>query len=256
MLYLYCMFNKTLSTLKQIMPFLFFVIILNSCDSEIKPITFKTASIDTKYEADISVIYDKAIETNALGKTINFNIEKTIISTLSDASKKTNLVAVLEDFNLEYINFKTDFPEESEPVWELHIETEKSYQSEEIITIAISTYEFKGGAHGNDKLKFLNLNAKTGAVLEQSDILKNIEDFKTLAKSYFIKSLETQPDEDKNETIEDFFFGEPFQLPENIGFSDDGLVLLYNIYEIATYDEGYTEFAIPFEEAATYLKIN
>jgi hypothetical protein len=56
--------------------------------------------------------------------------------------------------------------------------------------------------------------------------------------------------------MEDFFFGKPFQLPENIGFSDDGLVLLYNVYEVASFNQGYTEFVIPFEDIASYLKLN
>jgi hypothetical protein len=140
----------------------------------------------------------------------------------------------------------------SKKIWELNIETEITYQSKEIITIAISTYEFKGGAHGNDKIEFLNLNGKTGAVLNQNDIIKNINDFKILAETHFVKSLEN---EDKDLKMEDFFFGKPFQLPENIGFSEDGLVILYNVYEVASYDQGYTEFVIPFEDVDSYLKV-
>lgn len=247
------MFNKTSLKLKQIITFIVLILVLNSCSTEFKPVTFETTSVDSKFEADISAIYDSAIETNELGKTINFNIEKTILTTLSDASKKTNLKAVLEDFNSEYINFKKDFPDSNEPIWELHIETEKTYQSEDVITLAVSTYEFKGGAHGNDKIRFLNLNAKTGEILNLNDIIEDIAAFKTIAKAHFIKSLET---EDENMKMEDFFFGKPFQLPENIGFSDEGLVMLYNVYEVASYDQGYTEFAIPYAEIESYLKVN
>jgi len=89
--------------------------------------------------------------------------------------------------------------------------------------------------------------------LSQDDIIKNEKDFKNLAETYFIKTLKT---EDKDLKMEDFFFGEPFQLPENLGFSEDGLVLLYNVYEVASYDQGYTEFVIPFEEIESYLKKN
>ena len=56
--------------------------------------------------------------------------------------------------------------------------------------------------------------------------------------------------------MEDFFFGKPFQLPKNIGYSDDGLVLLYNVYEVASFEQGYTEFVIPFDEIKSYLKVN
>lgn len=230
------------------------VLLVISCTSEFKPATFKIATIDKVFDADISVAYDKATRNTELSETINTSIEKAIVSALSltDEEKK-DLETVLTSFNTDYVNFTNDFPEATEPVWELSIETELTYQSEDIITIAISTYVFEGGAHGNDQIKFLNLDAKTGKTLRQRDIIKSEKDFKTLAKTHFVKSIET---EDKDLKIEDFFFGKPFQLPENIGFSEDGLILLYNVYEVASYAQGYTEFVIPFEDVESYLKLN
>jgi hypothetical protein len=246
-------FNLTSTSLKRILIFSVFLILLNSCTSEFKPTTFKITSIDSSFEADISVTFDKATGHSKLNSAINSNIENTIVNTISYPESKSDLKTVLKKFNLEFINFTKDFPEASEPVWELHIETEILYQSVDIITLAISTYEFQGGAHGNDKIKFLNLNAKSGEVLKQNDIIENRNAFKTLAKKHFIKSLKIKKDQ---LNTKDLFFGKPFQLPANIGFSDDGLVLLYNVYEVASYDQGYTEFIILFEDAQPYLKVN
>ncbi|WP_369998701.1 DUF3298 domain-containing protein [Winogradskyella sp.] len=238
--------------MKQLLTFFVFLILLNSCNSEFKPVSFKTTVLENdQYKADVSVVLDKALGSDELSKTINFKIEEAVISTLSDVTKKTNLESVLKDFNSEYLAFKKEFTDEEGPVWELHIETEKIYQSEEVVTLAISTYEFKGGAHGNDKIKFINLNAKTGEVLNNEDIIKDLNAFRDLAKTHFVKSLDNR---NRRLKMEDFFFGKPFQLPENIGFSDDGLVLLYNVYEIASYDQGYTEFIIPFDDVEPHLK--
>jgi len=229
-------------------------LLLNSCETEFKPATFKTTSIDKAFEANISAIYDKATGNTELSKTINTNVEKAIVSALSTTDEEQkDLNTYLKGFNTEFVNFTKDFPDASEPVWELNIETEITYQSEAIITIAISTYVFEGGAHGNDQIKFLNLDAKTGQPFSQSDLITNEKDFKTLAESYFLKSLEIENSDLK---MEDYFFGEPFHLPENIGFSDDGLVLLYNVYEVASYAQGYTEFVIPFEDVESYLKVH
>ncbi|MEF3078414.1 DUF3298 and DUF4163 domain-containing protein [Winogradskyella poriferorum] len=231
--------------------FLFLTLIF-SCSNETKTVSFENNSYENHYEADISVSIDEAIGNSEVSKIINFKIKEAIISTLSDVTKKTSLESVLEDFDTEFITFKKQFPEASHPAWELHIETEKVYQSEEIITLSINTYEFKGGAHGNDKIKFLNLNANTGEVYKLSDIIDNSDDFKALAKDHFLKSIDAAKE---NNQIEDYFFGKPFQLPENIGFSDDGLVFLYNVYEVASYDQGYTEFVIPFDAVESYLKV-
>ncbi|WP_299365984.1 DUF3298 and DUF4163 domain-containing protein [Winogradskyella sp.] len=226
---------------------------LNSCKSEYEAIAFATVAIENTYEAQISANLDRATGNDELSKKINTHIDETIVASLSDTINKSNLETILKDFNQEYLDFKNDFPEASEAIWELHIETEKTYQTETIISIAISTYEFQGGAHGNDRISFLNLNAETGDILSRDQMINNLEDFKTLAKIHFEKSLKNR---EESARMEDFFFGKPFQLPENIGYSDDGLVLLYNVYEIASYDQGYTEFVIPFEEVEPYLKLN
>ncbi|WP_458628048.1 DUF3298 and DUF4163 domain-containing protein [Winogradskyella sp. PC D3.3] len=239
--------------MKRIIPFVVFAIVLHSCTSEFKPATFDTISVEEPYEAEISAVYSKATGSNELSNTINANVEHAIIETLNTSENKTNLEAVLNAFNEEYLSFKKEFSEATEPSWELHIETELIYQSEEIITIAISTYEFKGGAHGNDKIKLLNLDAKTGQTIEINDFINDIDGFTALAETQFISSLENDKD---HLTIENFFFGEPFHLPKNIGFSDEGLVLIYNVYEVASYDLGYTEFMIPFSDVTPYLKKN
>jgi hypothetical protein len=227
--------------------------LLISCSTEFKPASFETISIDPIFEADISVTYDKAKGRSNLSENINSNVEKAVVSTMSSSGSTPTINAILKDFNSEFVNFKKDYPEASEPVWELHIETEIIYQSTDVITIAINTYEFKGGAHGNDKIKFLNLNAKTGVIFNKNEIIKDTSDFRNLAKTYFEDALDIEED---HLTLKDFFFGKPFQLPENIGFSDDGLILLYNVYEIASYDQGYTEFIIPFDAAESYLKVH
>ncbi len=238
-------------TLKHIFPFIIVLVLFSACDEDIKPLEFKTHNIDTAYEANITVAFDEAVKNKELSETANKTIENAILTTVNSSENASDLQTILKNFNDEYLQFTSDYPEDSEPVWELSIETELTYQSEEIITIAISTYEFKGGAHGNDQIKLLNLDAKTGKALHLSSIINDIDGFTTLAESQFMASLENNKD---HLNIENFFFGKPFQLPENIGFSEEGIILIYNVYEVASYDMGYTEFMISFEEAMPYLK--
>ncbi|WP_179339365.1 DUF3298 and DUF4163 domain-containing protein [Winogradskyella ludwigii] len=237
--------------MKHIFPFIIVLVLFSACDEDIKPLEFKTHNIDTAYEANITVAFDEAVKNKELSETANKTIENAILTTVNSSENASDLQTILKNFNDEYLQFTSDYPEDSEPVWELSIETELTYQSEEIITIAISTYEFKGGAHGNDQIKLLNLDAKTGEALHRSSIINDIDGFTTLAESQFMASLENNKD---HLNIENFFFGKPFQLPENIGFSEEGIILIYNVYEVASYDMGYTEFMISFEEAMPYLK--
>ncbi|MCA0131425.1 DUF3298 and DUF4163 domain-containing protein [Winogradskyella alexanderae] len=226
---------------------------LIGCENEPKPVVFKTIEIDSKYEAEIQVTLDKAQGNSQLTRAINANIENSIVNTINTNEKDSTLNDILESFNKEYLKFKSEFPDESDPIWELYVETEKTYQSEAVISIAISTYEFMGGAHGNDQITLLNINAQSGEVIKNENLVSDTLALKELAKEYFIKALET----DSNDTsLEDYFYGDSFQLPKNMGLGEEGLIMLYNTYEIASYAQGYTEFVIPYEAITSLLKFN
>ena len=230
---------------------LFFATVIG-CTSETKPLTFKTVDIESDFNSNISGLYEVAEGSSDISSKLNNHMETTLADMIGTDSTTKNLDLQLKAFDKAYTDFIKDFPDSSEPKWELDIETEKTYQSEDVITIALSVYRFEGGAHGNDQIRLLNISAKTGDVLPIEAIVDDLTAFESLAKSHFIKNLKRK---DENLSIEDYFFGEPFHLPENMGFSDDGFILLYNVYEIASYAQGYTEFAIPYEEMDPYLKI-
>lgn len=241
--------------MKKIVFLLVLLFAFNSCDEESNPIVFKLTTLKDNYDANIEVTYHKVEGKTVNSKLINSTIKSEFIKAIDpndDIEKSKNLEDVITAFDTEYKAFKTDFPEGNQ-VWQLAIETEITYQSVDVISVALNTYIDKGGAHGNDSIIFLNFNPETGELLMQNDIIKDINGFKKLAESYFIKEMEASK---KDETIEDYFFGNPFQLPANIGFCDEGLILLYNVYEIASYAQGYTEFAIPFEETESFLNVH
>lgn len=234
------------------MPTLMVILSLMACTSETKTITFKTIEVKTSFDADISVLYHVAEGTNEISAAINKHIEQAIIENIGLDSSFEDISTVLKAFNNQYVEFLTDFPDSALPKWELQVETEKTYQSEDVITLAISIYEYQGGAHGNSHIHLLNIDPKTGKIFDRDSIIEDMKGFESLAKTYFIKNLN---EKDENLKMEDYFFGEPFHLPENIGFSDDGFILLYNVYEVASYAQGYTEFAIPYDEMDPYLKL-
>ena len=65
-----------------------------------------------------------------------------------------------------------------------------------------------------------------------------------MAKTYFDASIK-----DKSTLFEK----DNFTLPVNIGYTEEGLILAYNVYEIAPYSTGLIDFTIPYEEADDYL---
>ncbi|WP_299393172.1 DUF3298 and DUF4163 domain-containing protein [uncultured Gelidibacter sp.] len=248
------MFNKSSETLKKISYFLLIAFTVFACNEDVK-LNFETQHIEKSSDAVIVINYPKAIGTKAVAEKINQKIEHVIANEMNMAETTENNISVKEAvsmFDNEYKSFKKDFQDSSQK-WEVKVDGSVMYESAEVVCISLKSYIDTGGAHGNSRLTYLNFNPETGALLDQDDIINNASDFKTLAEKAF--KAQTKP-EDDTETIEDFFYGEDFQLPANMGFTKDGLVLLYNNYEIASYAQGVTKVVLPYEDVKGLLKIN
>lgn len=235
--------------MKKIISFLILLSIFISCKNEVKPLEFNTTVFNDKFEADIEIEFDQAKENSEIAKTINRQIISEILKVIPTSKNQTTIKDALKTFDEDYKRFKTNFSDNNQ-TWYLAIETEILYKSEQVITIVLTVYTDTGGAHGNDNITFLNFNPENGKLFSNKELINNFDEFKTLAESYFLDHMKNE-----GSNIEEFFFGKSFQLPENIGFNDNSVVLLYNVYEIASYSQGYTEFAIPKEKAKVFFSI-
>lgn len=220
-----------------------------SCDEELKT-TFLDTNITTANNKLVEVNIPKAIGNNLVVTQINDEIDKTVVSALQIGEQDTITSKTVEEsitlFNDEYNVFNADFPDVSQP-WEAQIDGEIMFQSPHVISISVTSYVNTGGAHGNINISFLNFDASTGKRIQNSDLIKNKDAFKTIAKSYFNEAI----------TEDDVLF-EPdnFQLPANMGFTEEGVILLYNTYEVAPYSIGIIDFTIPIEKVSDFLAFN
>ncbi|WP_353777281.1 DUF3298 domain-containing protein [Winogradskyella sp. 3972H.M.0a.05] len=224
---------------------------LFSCKKEIN-IAFSEEAIASVKGAEITILYPEAEGNTPAVSKINKVIENHVVNAISFSEEEltdVHLADAVKTFNTEYERFKEEFPDSAQE-WTASVEGEVIYQSPEIISVAMNTYLDTGGAHGNDNITFLNFNAETGDLLKNEDILKLNDKLTELAQKYFEEEVNAE-----DASIKDYFFGEPFHLPANIGFTEEGVVFLYNVYEIASYAQGYTEFVIPFSDIDSFLKV-
>ncbi|MGC1203690.1 MAG: DUF3298 domain-containing protein [Flavobacteriaceae bacterium] len=223
--------------------------LLFNCSEAIKT-TFSDINISTENNNIVEVTIPKAFGNTEITNSINYEIEKLVINALIIGEQSNIQVKTIEEsiiaFNQEYDTFKADFPE-SLQIWEAQIDGEILLQSSEITSISITSYVNTGGAHGVLNISFLNFNSITGKQLLNKDLFTDIAGFKAIAQTYFNKAIK------ENDVV---FDQNKFELPTNIGYTDDGLVLLYNTYEIAPYSTGIIEFAIPFKAIESYLVFN
>lgn len=231
--------------------FILFLVVLFSvvfsCQEE-TPLTFKAVNVTANNTdiAEINIIEATGNET--VSNNINSQITKTVVSALHigdpDSKTETSIEESISNFNNAFEAFKAEFPETPQ-VWEAQIDGEVMYQSPYVVSIAMTSYTNTGGAHGMVVVSFLNFDVKTGNLIENDALINDLSAFKELAKTYFNQEIEGNRDL--------YFEPENFTLPANIGFNDDGLILLYNSYEIAPYSTGLTEFTIPYETIEGYL---
>ncbi|WP_396602754.1 DUF3298 and DUF4163 domain-containing protein [Algibacter sp. R77976] len=225
------------------------ILVFINCKVEQKTV-FSEINISTESNTIVEVNIPEASGNETVSNQINSHIQKLVITALHignpDEITSTSVEKSIDSFNNEFNAFKNDFPESSQ-LWEAQIDGEVMYQSSEVISIAITTYTNTGGAHGVLNISFLNFNPETGEKIENNQLFNNIKALKKIAESHYIDSSK-----DKSLILD----SEEFKLPENIGYSEDGIVFLYNTYEIAPYAKRIIEFAIPYEAIESYLVFN
>ncbi|XLS28944.1 DUF3298 domain-containing protein [Flavobacteriaceae bacterium M23B6Z8] len=241
--------------MKKVYACLYLVLIL-SCASEEK-LTFYSSEItneNCKACASVSINVPKATPETMVSQRINGAVEGLIIDLLSFSENENleNLDAAILSFESAYEEIEAQFNES--PEWEFSAEGEITYQTSDLICIEISAYIFTGGAHGYNSSNFLLFDPETGNMLGIEDVFKDVKAFKEVAEQKFRRQEGIPAPQSINST--GFMFEQDtFELPENIGFQEDQLVLIYNQYEVASYANGQIIVEIPIKEIRSMIKI-
>lgn len=222
-------------------------------------ITFEQVTLENKQCVDCPEVFisvPKVVENTRLASTINSALNEEIITLLLfDEEKDTTTVeAAMTSFKHGYQKLKERYTDEATP-WEAKIDGRVTFEDEYRLTIALDSYLFTGGAHGYNVKRFLNFDKKKGVALENWELFNNEEDFRLFAEEKF-RAKENIP-LDKPINYTGFMFDEDsFYLPENIGFTEEGIKLLYNQYEVSSFADETVELTLPFEEVDRFLADN
>ncbi|WP_299433587.1 DUF3298 and DUF4163 domain-containing protein [uncultured Aquimarina sp.] len=243
--------------------FLVFLVCFSSCETN-ESLTFqkRTIAIDDFFDCQTTdcaiteIFLLESITENEMSKKINLEIEKTACTALNleDDSSLSTMEKAVQSFNNSYQEMKKEFPEEIIP-YEASINCDISFQNSTLLSVLIDSYIFTGGAHGSGNSTYLNMNLKTGEVIDNKNLIKNNIEFSSFAEKAFRKIHEIPENTSINST--GFFFeNDTFVLPTNIGLTDTHLILLYNQYEISSYAEGAIELKFNKEKVAEYFSVN
>lgn len=246
-------------------PALILFLLLASCKKE-PALVFSTLSLyedqlsecENELCPEISISYLEVTGDTPNAQAINDRIEKYIIATLNIGEDETPSAKTIEEAAVQFIRIYREHKAEYFDMtaeYEIGIDIQHTYQSDELISLQLDQYMYSGGAHGFSKTEFFNFDPGTGEFLNKEELLSDESGFKKLAEEFFRNQFELSEGASINEP--GFWFeDDSFQLSEAIGFAEDQVVLIYNPYEIAPYSEGAVEVRIPIDDAKKFLSIS
>jgi len=232
-----------------------FLIFLIGCQTESK-LTFEPTQLlgeNCNSCPKIEINIPHALDDSKVSEAINRALREEIISVLSFTEDETidSANKAIKSFTDSYKELKTKFPDEVQ--WEATIDGEAIYEDENIITLMLNSYSFTGGAHGYASTSYLNFDKKSGAELENWELFDDLEGFAGYTETKF-REQENIPRVGNINATGFMFEDDMFHLADNIGYTKDGLKLIYNQYEVASYADGPIELILPYSEINPYLK--
>ncbi len=244
--------------MKNSFAYLLIAIFLFGCETESK-LTFKNIELKNKTCntcPEITIVIPKALDETRIAETINTAINEEIIYTLKfEDSIDTNTIdEAMRSFTESFQDFQREFNDEVIG-WEAQVEGKVYYESPTILSILLNIYTYTGGAHGNGTSTFLNFDKQRNIEVENYELFSDLEGFIAFAETKFRAEKEVPKKSPINAT--GFMFSDNvFHLPENLGFTKEGIQLIYNPYEVASYADGLIELVIPYNEVNSFLKKN
>jgi hypothetical protein len=189
---------------------------------------------------------------------IEKEIENEMNSFLFASFYEGNNLGTFNDLMDNYINQYSkmlDGAPQSTQGWDVDRKVTVIYNKNNILSLQYFEFSFTGGAHPNTYQFYDNFNIKSGSKIKLNDLLKpgSMDSLTNIAETKFREMKGLSPSESLKSA--GFAFDEnKFELTNNFGIAENGLVFFYNTYEIAPYAMGSTELLLPYSDISTLFK--
>ncbi|WP_155591172.1 DUF3298 and DUF4163 domain-containing protein [Lysinibacillus cavernae] len=127
------------------------------------------------------------------------------------------------------------------PEWSYITAFDVEYNKNDKLSIIIYDYQYTGGAHSEGYAQTYNFSLKTGEIIRLNDILKNDENYTKVQKYAYHTMM-------KDERFNIASLNEVVvnkETPPQYVYSDNGIKLVFQLYEVAPYSEGHPKVYIP-----------
>ena len=246
--------------MKHYIVFAVFLLLITSCSNELafkNQSFYKKATLPCKENCpEITVKIPIAKNAPVVADSINkkvFLVLKEIIYFGEKPYIATDYNGLLASFIDSYEKLQKEFPNDTFG-WKAEVKGSIKYLSESVLNIEINHYTYTGGAHGYQGLRSLLFDPSTGKSISDEELFNDKDAFVAFAEKKFRAKYKIPANKSINATGL-MFENEKFNLPENIFYTDEGLLLYYNSYEAASYADGPKGLVIPYKDVNDYLVI-
>lgn len=132
------------------------------------------------------------------------------------------------------------------------IEGQVKFYEKDLLIYRFFCNEYRGGAHGDHKTKFINFDLKNMRQITLDDIF--VGEYRELLPDLLWTQLISDQKAGSREELEDLGYAATGDLvpTENFYLSKKGITFYYNVYEFTPYSMGPVEITLPYE-AVEYL---
>lgn len=157
-------------------------------------------------------------------------------SMYKDVFKDEKLSATNEYFAMNYANLTS---------------TDVVYNEKNILSLAISNYDFEGGAHGNHGTTLVSYNLNEKKVITLNDVFG--ADYKPILNKALEISLRKKFKLASKDSLSNILFDNKIEATDNFCITNKGILFMYNPYEIASYASGEIDLYVPFADIKQVL---
>lgn len=192
-------------------------------------------------------------------------LEYTFLQILSGEENPARIPSeAFDNIKIEYINQALEYGKE----WEKDREEYPSFInfsnysldkansidfiSRYVIATSTSQYSYLGGAHGAYYISYYNIDLRDYQVIQENELFKaNYEQPLSTLIQREVERRNSSPNEDEHIML--LVEISDIKANQNFYFSKEGLVYVYNQYEISPYVQGVVEITIPYDQIKPLL---
>jgi hypothetical protein len=198
--------------------------------------------------ASVKLNYLYYLDQSEAASQINSEIESMLIKAIALDEPEESLSLAVSNFLDSFELFAHDYGSFSD--WYIEADVQESFQNAKLITVLTNSSSFLGGAHPNSYQNLVNFEKSSGNVIPLKLLMTNAGKLLEVVEKKFRNQYEVDPNQSLEEDGRFFLKNDKhFFLPMNMGFTENGLRVIYNPYEIGPYVMGYTIIDLPWEEA-------